>query len=114
MHVERFSLALVLMLSGCAQQAPPDLQAALKGIDKSRFLACSGPPILEMPQGDQDRMAFLTNLKRGEAIGIASPTADPTASCSVNAVFENSRLVSAAFSGNQSMCQVVFAPCLSK
>lgn len=108
------ALALAVTLSACAQQATPNLAVALQGIDKSHFLACSGPPLLEMPQGNQDRMSFVTNLKRGEAIGIASPTADPTASCSVDALFENSRLVSATFSGNQSMCQVVFAPCIPK
>ena len=59
-------------------------------------------------------MSFVTNLKRGEAIGVASPTALAPASCSVDAVFENSRLVSADFSGDQSMCQLVFSPCLQK
>ena len=92
----------------------PNLGVALKGIEKSRFLACAGPPLLELPQGSQDRMSFVTNLKRGEAIGVASPTALAPASCSVDAVFENSRLVSADFSGDQSMCQLVFSPCLQK
>jgi hypothetical protein len=59
-------------------------------------------------------MWFVTNLRRGAAIGLSSPTAPAPESCSVAAVFENSRLASANFSGNQSMCQVVFAPCLQK
>ena len=107
-------LALVLTLAACAQPATPDLGVALKGIEQSRFLACSGPPTLECPQGGQDRMAFVTNLQRGESMGIAGPTAFAPASCSVDALFENSHLVTANFSGDQTMCQLVFAPCLQK
>jgi hypothetical protein len=106
-------VAVVLMTQGsCTQQPQTDLGVALKGIDQARFLACSGPPSLEQPSGGQDRMWFVTNLKRGAAIGLLSPTAAAPESCSVAAVFENARLASANFSGNQSMCQVVFAPCL--
>jgi hypothetical protein len=101
-----------LMLAACTQPPTQDLAVALKGIEKSRFLACAGPPVLELPQGGQDRMSFVTNLKRGDAIGALGPTAFAPASCSVDAVFENSRLVSANFSGDQSMCQLVFSPCL--
>jgi len=108
------SLALVFALSACAQQSTTDLGAALAGIDQSRFLACSGPPILEIPQGSQDRMSFVTNLRRGQAIGVAGPTALPPASCSVDAVFENAHLVTANFSGDLTMCQLVFAPCTQK
>lgn len=109
------ALALVLALAACAQPATPDLGVALKGIEQSRFLACSGPPVLEYPQGGgQDRMSFVTNLKQGEAIGVAGPTALPPASCSVDALFENSHLVTAHFSGDQTMCQFVFAPCVPK
>ena len=50
-----------LLLAACAQQPTQDLSVALKGIEKSRFLACSGPPVLELPQGGQDRMSFVTN-----------------------------------------------------
>ena len=108
------SLALILTLAACAQPATSDLGVALKGIEQSRFLACSGPPTLEYPQGGQDRMAFVTNLQRGESMGIAGPTAFAPASCSVDALFQNSRLVTANFSGDQTMCQLVFAPCLQK
>lgn len=101
-----------LALMACASHPEVDLGSALSNIDKSRFLTCSGPPSLEVPQGGQDRMWFTTNLNRGQTIGASSPAADPVASCSVVAVFENSRLTSATFSGNQSICQVVFAPCL--
>lgn len=107
-------VALALALGMCAPQSQVDLGSALSGIEQSRFLACSGPPSMEIPQGSQDRMWFVTNLKRGAAIGILGPTAAPVESCSVAAVFENSRLASATFSGNQAMCQQVFAPCLSK
>ena len=106
-------VSLILILAACAQQATPDLSLALKGIEKSRFLACSGPPILEYPQGGQDRMSFVTNLKRGEAIGVGPVVSGPDA-CSVEATFENSRLVNSNFSGNLTMCQRVFNPCLQK
>ena len=73
MRIHRCSIAIALVLVGCAQQPAPNLGVALKGIEKSRFLACSGPPLLELPQGGQDRMSFVTNLKRGEAIGSLEP-----------------------------------------
>ena len=107
-------VAVVLTLGSCTQQPQADLGVALKGIDQARFLSCSGPPSLEQPSGGQDRMWFVTNLRRGAAIGLLSPTAPAPESCSVAAVFENSHLASATFSGNQSMCQVVFGPCLQK
>ena len=103
-----------LTLMSCAQQPQADLSADLTGIEKSRFLTCSGPPSLEIPQGSQDRMWFVSNLSHGQTIGVLSPTANAPDSCSVAAIFENSRLTSATFSGNQSMCQVIFAPCLKK
>jgi len=103
-----------LALMSCSHQPQPDLAAALSGIEQSRFLACSGPPSLAIPGGNQDRMWFVTNLDRGQTLGLLSPTADAPNACSVAAVFESSRLASATFSGNQSMCQLVFAPCLSK
>ena len=106
------AVAALLMVAGCTQQAPVDLSARLKGIAKSRFLGCSGPPSLEFVQQGQDRMSFVSNLKRGQAIGIAGPTAFPEESCLVDAVFEQDRLVTSSFSGNQSMCDWVFTPCL--
>jgi hypothetical protein len=107
-------LLLVFALIACAHQATPDLGAALTGIDQSRFLACSGPPVLEFPQGSQDRMSFVTNLRRGQSMGVVGPTALPPASCSVDALFENAHLVRASFSGDLTMCQLVFAPCMQK
>lgn len=112
MRIPRCSLALTVVVAACAQQRTSDLAVALRGIEKSGFLACSGPPILALPQGGQERMSFVTNLQRGATIGILSPTAFAPGSCSVDAVFEDSGLVSANFSGDQSMCQLVFAPCL--
>jgi hypothetical protein len=85
-----------------------------QGHREGKFLACSGPPSLEYIQAGQDRMSFVTNLQRGQPIGIASPTAASPESCSVDAVFEHDRLVSSVFSGNLSMCQLVFVPCLPK
>ena len=59
-------------------------------------------------------MSFVTNLRRGETIGVTSPTAFPVASCSVDAVFQDDRLVSSTFSGDTSMCSMVFGPCVQK
>jgi hypothetical protein len=114
MSIRGHSLTLVFALTACTPPATPDLGVALKGIEQSRFLVCSGPPVLEYPQGGRVRMSFVTNLRRGEAMGVVGPTALPPASCSVDALFENSRLVTANFSGDQTMCQLVFAPCMPK
>jgi hypothetical protein len=114
MHATIRCLLIALAVQACTQQPPADLSVALKGIEKAKFLACSGPPSLEYAQASQDRMSFVTNLQRGQPVGIASPTALPPESCSVDAVFEHDRLTSSAFSGNLSMCQLVFAPCLQK
>ena len=105
---------MILAVAACTQQPPADLPAALKGISKPRFLACSGPPTLEYNQSGQDRMSFITNLKRGQSIGIASPSALAPKSCSVDAIFEQDRLVSSTFSGSLAMCNLVFSPCLGK
>jgi hypothetical protein len=112
MSMRGHPLTLVLALTACSQPAAPDLGVALKGIEQSRFLACSGPPVLEFPQGSQDRMSFVTNLRRGQSMGVMGPTALPSASCSVDALFENSHLITANFSGDVTMCQLVFAPCV--
>jgi len=81
---------------------------------KSQFLACAGPPTLEYSQASQDRMSFVTNLKRGQPIGIGSPSAFPAESCAVDATFERDRLVTSSFAGNLGMCDLVFSPCLGK
>jgi hypothetical protein len=107
-------LLLVLAVTACAQQTPADLPTALKGIAETRFLACAGPPMLEYAQSGQDRMSFVTNLKRGQAIVVASPSAFAPGSCSIDATFEQDRLVSSSFSGSLEMCNLVFSPCLGK
>jgi hypothetical protein len=111
---KRESILATLALMSCSQQPQVDLSTALSGIEQSRFLTCSGPPSLELPQGGEDRMWFVTNLDRGQSVGLLSPTANSPDACSVTAVFRNARLANATFSGNQSMCQLVFAPCLSR
>ncbi len=58
-------------------------------------------------------MSFVTNLKRGDAIGASGPNAFAPASCSVDAIFENSRLVSANFSAIVDV-SLVFSPCLQR
>jgi len=108
------SFALLAALAACAPPATADLGTALKGIDRSRFLSCSGPPVLELNENGSDRMSFVTNLKGGAMIGIQNPGALSPTSCTVDATFVNSRLTQANFSGDQSMCQLVFGPCLSK
>jgi hypothetical protein len=107
-------LAIIALVASCSQPSGVNLSTSLRGIQKSKFLACSGPPSLEYDQGGQDRMSFVTNLQRGQAIGIAGPTAFPVESCSVDAVFEHDRLVSSSFSGNPAMCNAVFAPCFGR
>jgi hypothetical protein len=93
-----------------------DLAAALQGVDQATFLRCSGPPMMSYPTGlpGQIAMSFVTNLQRGQAIGPFGPSAFPVASCSVDAVFKSNRLVSASFSGDQSMCAMVFSPCVPR
>jgi hypothetical protein len=108
------SLALVFTLAACAQQTTPGLGAALTEIGQSRFLAWSGPPVLEFPQGSQDRMSFVTNLRQGQSMGVVDPTGLPPTSCTADALFENARLVSAKFSGELTMCPLVFVPCLQE
>lgn len=106
-------LALLVALQACAASQPAvDLSQALRGIDEARFLACSGPPVVQLPQAGQVHMSFVTNLKRGQQMGLAGPTAFPEQSCLVDAVFEQHRLASSTFSGNPAMCNLVFAPCL--
>jgi hypothetical protein len=115
LHLGRISVFLCLVtLAGCSGPAPANLAASLKGTEKSRFLSCSGPPLLATSNAGQDHMSFVTNLRRGGTIGVSSPTAFPVASCSVDAVFQNDRLVSSTFSGDTSMCSLVFGPCLQK
>ena len=117
MHMRCFGLIgslLLVGLSGCSSKPGVDLSTALNGIDKPTFLRCSGPPILSQSQGGKDTMSFVTNLKRGSTIGTSSPTDLPAQSCSVDAVFQNDRLISSTFSGSASMCSLVFAPCVPK
>ena len=61
-HLDPVCALLVASLCGCTQQAPVDLVASLKGIEQSKFLSCSGPPILALSGAGQDRMSFVTNL----------------------------------------------------
>ena len=114
LHVGLLSAVLGVGLSDCTQQPPVDLATSLQGIEKSKFLSCSGPPVLELPQAGQDRMSFVTNLRRGSTIGVLTPTQPAPESCSVDAVFQDDRLVSANFSGNLTMCNLVFGPCMRK
>jgi hypothetical protein len=101
-------------MASCSTQPPVDLSKSVQGMSKAQFIACAGPPSLEFSQGGQDHMAFVTNLKRGQPIGITSPIAAPVESCSVNAIFEQDRLVSSNFSGDLGMCNLVFSPCLGR
>ena len=51
MRIHGCLIVIALVLVGCTQPPVPNLGVALKGIEESRFLACSGPRILELPQG---------------------------------------------------------------
>ena len=110
----RSRLLLIVIVSACSQQPVADLATSLKGIDQSRFLACSGPPILSYTKDGREHMSFVTDLKRGAPIGVSSPTALPPQSCSVDAVFVDHRLADSVFSGSASMCSLVFSPCLPR
>jgi hypothetical protein len=105
---------LAVVLGSCTQPPPVDLAASLKGIDKAKFLRCAGPPTVAFSESGRDLMSFMTNLKRCQAIGAASSAPIPAATCMVDAVFQDNRLVSSSFSGDQSMCSLVFSPCLPK
>jgi len=70
--------------------------------------------MLEYAQPGQDRMSFITNLKRGQQIVGAGPSAFAPGSCSPDAIFEQDRLASSSFSGSLEMCNLVFSPCLGR
>jgi len=108
------ALLAAAAVASCSVQPPVDLSKSVQGMSKAQFIACAGPPSLEFSQGGQDHMAFVTNLRRGQPIGITSPTAAPVESCSVNTIFEQDRLVSSSFSGDLGMCNLVFSPCLGR
>ena len=105
------SLAM-LMLSACAGPPAPDLASGLKGIDRSQFLSCSGPPSASLTEGGQERMTFLTDGSHGQ--GLFNPAAAPLAACSGNATFEQDRLVSITLGGDPNTCVRVFGPCVQK
>ncbi len=108
----RTPLTVVLLLAACgAQQSSQSLQAGLQGVDKASFLACAGPPILDMPDGNRERMSFVTDLRRGAPIGIGLDQQMPQEQCSVDALFVDNKLASANFTGNLTMCDRVFSPC---
>jgi hypothetical protein len=107
------TLATLVLASSCASEPPADIAKSLQGIDEAKFLSCSGPPALSLSQGGQDHMSFLTDLRRGAMIGISSVASPAVASCSVDAVFEQHRLVRSTFGGDASMCAAVFGPCVS-
>lgn len=107
------ALASVLALGACTQPPPPaDLASHLRGMSKAQFITCAGPPTLSTANGNQEQSYFEANLKRGSAIGINPPGAGPMASCSVNTVFQDDKVISATLGGNVSMCDLVFAPCI--
>jgi hypothetical protein len=99
-----------LVLAACAAEPPVNPASGLIGISKAAFLRCSGPPQLSETQGNQERMTFLTNEASGA--GLVEPAATPVmGACSGNAVFQDGRLRSVTFGGNQAICTHVFGPC---
>ena len=106
------SAIIGLLVPGCSAQPPADLASSLDGVSKSVFLRCSGPPQLSETQGNQERMTFLAN-RAGEAGAFSAAAAAPFA-CSGNALFQDGRLTSVTFGGNQAVCMDVFRPCQHK
>jgi hypothetical protein len=114
MGVRTWPLAPAIAATACSSSPSVNLSTQLRGIDKSKFLACSGPPQLDYMTAGQERISMVTSLAHGAMIpvGVASPM--PVESCSVDAVFEKGRLIAATFVGNRAMCDQVFAPCTTR
>jgi hypothetical protein len=108
------SLTFSVFAASCTSEPTTDLATDLRGIDEAKFLSCSGPPAVSFSQGGQDRMSFLTDLRRGAMIGISNATSPAVASCSADAVFEHHKLVQATFGGDSGMCSAVFGPCVNR
>ena len=109
MRARLFCILGGLLLAACTA-APVNPASGLIGISKAAFLRCSGPPQLSETQGNQERMTFLTNEAKGA--GLLQPAATPVmGACSGNAVFQDGRLQSVTFGGNQAICTRVFGPC---
>jgi hypothetical protein len=102
---------LAIALAACTTSPPENLSAQLRGIEKPKFLACSGPPQLDYMMAGQERMSLVTNLAHGALIPVGVTWPMPMQSCSVDAVFEHGRLIAVTFSGNHATCNQVFAPC---
>jgi hypothetical protein len=99
-----------LVLVSCTAGSSVNPASGLIGISKAAFLRCSGPPQLSETQGNRERMTFLTNGAGGA--GLVGPAAAPVmGACSGNAVFQNGRLQSVTFGGNETICVDVFGPC---
>jgi hypothetical protein len=107
------SLTISVFVASCTGEPTTDLTTDLKGIDEAKFLSCSGSPAVSFSQGGQDRMSFVTDLRRGAMIGISNVASPAVASCSVDAIFEQHKLVQATFSGDSGMCSAVFSPCVT-
>jgi len=99
-----------VVLAACTAGPSVNPASGLIGIGKAEFLRCSGPPQLSETHGNQERMTFLTNEAKGA--GLFQPAAMPVmGACSGNAVFQDGRLQSVTFGGNQAICTHVFGPC---
>jgi hypothetical protein len=109
MLIRCLAAAATIALAACAPQPAATPGGSLIGVSKARFLQCSGPPQLSMAQGSQERITFLAN--RAQGTGLVGPAAQPLASCSGNATFQNDRLTNVSFGGDQTVCMELFAPC---
>jgi hypothetical protein len=112
MKIRIWPLALLIAASACSEQPPVDLATRLRGIEKSKFLACSGPPQLAYDTAAGERISMVTNLDRGVSTGLRSAASSPVDSCSVDATFAKGRLVSSVFGGNPAICDAVFRACM--
>jgi len=99
-----------VVLAACTAGPSVNPASGLIGISKAAFLRCSGPLQLSETLGNQERMTFLTNGAQGA--GLLQAAAVPVmGACSGSAVFQDGRLRSVTFGGNQAICTQVFGPC---
>jgi hypothetical protein len=100
-----------LVVAACVPQSASGLAGALEGIERTEFIACSGPPILSYSAAGEEHIAFIANRAPPGTIGanVFLPNA-----CSGNAVFANGKLASVEFRGNPAVCAEIFGPCLRK
>lgn len=71
-------LLIVVPLQACGRPAPADLPGTLKGISKPGFLACSGPPSLEVAEATsrEPKVKTIKDIVSVAAVSISPITAE--------------------------------------